>query len=166
MVVAPRPAMAERKGKDEPEQFVPEKKKGKERRRDRRAKDVDRSEGGARQGVLELTLGSVVLASAGLLVARGGWEIVRARQLEDECAAGSVALDCEFANPGRPGRIAAGLSFGFAGVLGLASGFLLFRGARINRDYRQWKSQQARLSVQPWASVRNPGGGLSLRLRF
>lgn len=164
MAIMPRPAEAKRaKG---PVQITPDKQKGKERRRARRA-DVDRSEAGTRRGVLELSLGSVVAASAGLLVGRGAWEVVRARRIEDDCAMGSAAIECElFTRPGRQARIAAGLSFGFAGVLGLASGFLLVRGIRIHRDWREWHAQNARLSLQPWASLRHRGGGLSLRLRF
>lgn len=164
MTVAPLPAEAA--GGKGPIQITPEKQKGKERRQARRA-DVDRSEGGTRRGVLELTLGSVVGATAGLLVGRGGWELVRARRIEEDCAMGSEAIECQlFDRPGRQARIAATLSFGFAGVLGLASGFLLARGIRTHRDWREWKAQNARLSVQPWAAVRHAGGGLSLRLRF
>ncbi|MEM9453517.1 MAG: hypothetical protein AAGF11_05010 [Myxococcota bacterium] len=162
-VIAPAPVEAKRdKG---PVQITPDKPKGKDRRRARRA-DVDRSEAGTRRGVLELTLGSVVGATAGLLVGRGAWEIVQARRIEEECAMGSLAIECSFARPGRQGRIAAGLNFGFAGVLGLASGFLLVRGIRIHRDWREWQARNARLSVQPWASTRRRSGGMSLRLRF
>lgn len=164
--VVPRPAAAKRKG---PLQIVPEKKKGKERRRGRRAKDVDRSEAGSRRGVLELALGGVVAGTAGLLVGRGAWEIVRADQIEQECAMGGQAIECTFVSPGRQARIASVLNFGFAAVLGLTSGFLIVRGVRINRDYRKWVTNnppEARLRVQPWATVRNPGAGLSLQLRF
>jgi hypothetical protein len=157
------PAAAKRaKG---PTQIVPTKQNGKARRQARRA-DVDRSEGGTRQGVLELTLGSVVVGTAGLLVGRGVWEIFQARRIEDACNAGSGSIDCQLLDPGRQGRIAAGLSFGFAGVLGVAAGFLLVRGARIHRDYRAGAKARARVSVQPWASVQQPAGGVSLRLRF
>jgi hypothetical protein len=163
LVMMPRPAAARR---DEgPLQITPEKQKGKERRQARRA-DVDRSEGGTRRGVLELTLGSIVGATSGLLVGRGVWEAIRAGRIEEECARGSDTIECTFVHPGRQARIAAGLSFGFAGVLGLASGFLLVRGVRIHRDWREWKAQSARLSLRPWASIRDPSGGLSLRLRF
>lgn len=161
LAMMPRPAAAKRG----PLQITPEKQKGKERRQARRA-DVDRSEGGTRRGVLELTLGSIVGATSGLLVGRGVWEVIRAGRIEDECATGSDAIECTFVRPGRQARIAAGLSFGFAGVLGLASGFLIVRGIRIHRDWREWKAEQARVSLSPWASVRDRGGGLSLRLRF
>jgi hypothetical protein len=167
--VATMPLPAQAKRAKGPTQIVPTKQSGKERRRDRRA-DVDRSEGGTRQGVLELTLGSVVAGTSGLLVGRGIWEIVQARRTEQLCADGGGSIDCQLANPGRQGRIAAGLSFGFAAVLGVAAGFLLARGVRINRDHREFqrKSQsvRARVSVQPWASVQRPAGGLSLQLRF
>ena len=53
-----------------------------------------------------------------------------------------------------------------AAVLGLAGGFLLIRGVRINRDHRSFQAAQARVSVQPWASVQRPSAGLSLRLSF
>lgn len=159
----PMPAAAKRaKG---PTQIVPTKQSGKARRQDRRA-DVDRSEGGTRRGVLELSLGSVVAGASGLLIGRGIWEIGEARRTEDACNEGRDLIDCTFANPGRQGRIAAGLSFGFAAVLGVAATFLLVRGVRINRDYRAFQAAQARLSVRPWASVRQPAAGVSLQLRF
>lgn len=158
----PRPAAAKRA---QPTQIVPTKQSGAARRQDRRA-DVDRSEGGTRRGVLELTLGSVVAGASGLLVGRGIWEAVRAPRTQQACDEGSNSVDCDFANPARHGRIAAGLSFGFAGVLGVAAGFLLIRGVRINRDYREFKAAEARISVQPWATIERPAGGLSLRLRF
>ena len=166
LVLAPGPAQAKRKG---PVRFVPDAKKGKERRQARRDETVDRSEAGSRRGVLELALGSVVGGTAGLLIGRGVWEIGQARRIEEACLMGGDALECTFASPGRQARIAVGLNFGFAGVLGLASGFLLARGIRIHRDYRTWVREnptEARLTVQPWASVRQPGGGLSLRVRF
>lgn len=159
----PVPAVAAR-GKG-PTQIVPTKQRGKDRREARRA-DVDRSEGGSRQGVLELTLGSLVAGTSGLLVGRGIWEVFQARRIDEACDQGSASIDCGFANPGRQGKIAAGLSFGFAAVLGVAAGFLLVRGVRINRDYREFRAAQARVSVLPWATVQQPAGGLSLRLRF
>ena len=159
----PLPAAAARK--KGPTQIVPEKQSGKERRQERRA-DVDRSEGGTRRGVIELTLGSVVAGTSGLLIGRGGWEIVQARRTEQACNQGSQSIDCGFANPGRQGRIAAGLSFGVAGVLALAAGFLLARGVRINRDYRKFTAAQPRVSLLPWGSVQRPAGGVSLQLRF
>jgi hypothetical protein len=159
----PRPAAAKRaKG---PTQIVPTKQGGKDRRSERRA-DVDRSEGGTRRGVLELTLGSVVAGTSGLLVGRGIWELVQSRRTERACDRGVDSIDCQFANPGRQGRIAAGLSFGFAAVIGVAAGFLLTRGVRINRDHREFQAAQARVSVRPWASVQQPAGGVSLQLRF
>jgi len=161
-ITTPRPVEAKRKG---PTQIVPTKQSGKARREARRAED-DRSEGGTRRGALELTLGSVVAGTSGLLVGRGIWEIVQARRTDVACDDGAESVDCNFANPGRQGRIAAGLSFGFAGVLGVAAGFLLVRGVRIHRDYREHRAAQARVSIQPWASVRQPAGGVSLQLRF
>jgi hypothetical protein len=149
-----------------PTQIEPTKQNGQARRQARRA-DVDRSEGGTRQGVLELTLGSVVATTSGLLIGRGIWEAIKARRTIEACDAGQDSLDCQlFANPGRQGQIAAGLSFGVAAVVGVAATFLLIRGVRIHRDYREFKATQARVSVQPWATVQQPAGGLSLRLRF
>jgi hypothetical protein len=164
VMAMPTPAAAKRTPKG-PAQIVPDKQSGKERRQARRA-DVDRSEGGTRQGVLELTLGSVVAATSGLLVGRGIWEALRVRRTNEACDAGSGSLDCEFPNPGRQGQIATGLSFGFAAVVGVAAGFLLVRGVRINRDYREFVAARARVSVLPWATVQQPAGGLSLRVRF
>lgn len=165
LVALPRPALAKR-GKDGPTQITPTKPSGKERRRARRAEDVDRSEGGTRQGVLELSLGSVVTGTAGLLVGRGIWEAVKVERTVEACERGSGLLECMFPNPGRHGAIAATLSFGLAAVMGVAGGFLLARGVRIRRDYREHQAARARVSVHPWGSLREPSGGLSLRLRF
>jgi len=168
LALGPMPAEAKRP-KEGPVQFVPDAKSGKERRTARRDGSIDRSEAGSRRGILELTLGSVVGATAGALVGRGAWEIVRARRIEETCATGTgTAIECSFISPGRQGRIAAGLSFGFAGVLGLASGFLLARGVRIHRDYVEWtrKNGRAQLGVRGWASVQQPSAGVSLRIRF
>jgi len=169
-VAAPPSVAVAARNKDEPTQIVPTKKSGKARRGDRRA-DVDRSEGGTRQGVVEISLGSVVLGTSTLLVGRGVWEIVTSRRAGDACDAGvsETLVECEVLDPRRQGAIAAGLSFGFAGVLGLAGGFLLARGLRIRRDYRDFQARsarEARLTLMPWATVRRPAGGLSLRLRF
>lgn len=163
VITMPMPAAAKRaKG---PTQIVPTKQSGKVRRQTRRT-EIDRSEGGSRQGVVELTLGSVVLATSGLLIGRGIWEVFQSRRIVEICDEGGDSIDCQFANPGRQGKIAAGLSFGFSAVIGVAAGFLLVRGVRINRDYRAFKATQARLSLAPWATLRQPAGGLSLRLRF
>ncbi|MEM7153752.1 MAG: hypothetical protein AAF799_12970 [Myxococcota bacterium] len=149
-----------------PTQIVPQKKKGKERRQARRA-DIDRSEGGERRGVLELSLGSVVLATSGLLVGRGIWEITTSRQRAIDCQNGTISgPECTVLSPETNGAIAAGLSFGFAALLAGTSGFLLARGIRINRDYRKWKANNVAFSVRPWASVRRPAGGVSVSLRF
>lgn len=166
VVLPPRPAEAKRK--DGPTQITPQKRSGKARRQARR-QDVDRSEAGTRRGILELSLGSVVLASSGLLIGRGAWEIVHANRTAEACAAGSDALECQLADtldPRRGGFIAAGLSFGIAGVMGLAGGFLLARGVRINRDYREWTRANARVTLAPWVTVRRPSAGLGVRLRF
>ena len=163
--IAAPPRLAHAKRKDGPTQITPQKKSGKTRRQERRSEEVDRSEGGARQGVLELTLGSVVLGTSALLIGRGGWEITEGQRQAEECAAGSDSISCSL-DPRRNAGIAAGLSFGVAGVLGLAGGFLVTRGVRIRRDYLEWKRTHARLSLHPWASITRPSGGLSLRIRF
>lgn len=158
--------------KNKPTQIGPQKKNGKERRQARRNAD-DLSEGGARNGALELTLGSVVLATSGYLVGRGAWEIVQSRKFAEDCEAGrSDAVGCNILNPRRQGSIAAGLSFGFAAVIGVAGGLLLARGVRIHRDYRQHRRSledtpvEARVRVAPWASLRSRSAGVSLHLRF
>ncbi len=162
LMTVPAHAMAR---KDKPTQITPGKVRGKQRRQARRT-ETDRSEGGTRRGVLELSLGSVVLASSALLIGRGAWEIVTSRRLAEECESGrSDSFDC-FTRPRRQGGIAAGLSFGFSGILALAGGFLLTRGIRIHRDYRKWSAAQARLTVTPWARVRQPSAGVAVQLRF
>lgn len=160
---------------DGPTRIVPQKKNGKTRRTERR-EQTDRSEGGTRRGVLELSLGSVVLASSGLLIGRGTWEIVTSRRFARRCETGeSSAVSCQLLNPRRNGQVAAGLTFSVAALLGVAGGFLLARGLRINRDYRAFQRREQgqpgsstalRWRVSPWASVAQRSGGMSLHLSF
>ncbi|SRR5690606_3632964 len=162
LALAPVQARAEMKD-PEPVQVVPERKRGKERRAERRAKDW--SEGGQRRGILELTLGSITAGVALLLVGRGGWELHQAAVLRDTCDEGSLDVACLLDDPTAGSRVAAGLSFAFAVPVGIASGFLFARGVRTHRDYKAWKARQSRtVSVHPHAGPH--GAGLVLHGRF
>lgn len=124
---------------------------------------VDTSEAGTRQGALEITLGSLLIGLSGVLVGRGIWEIPRARALEDACAAGTTDDPaCELENPGRTGRISAGLSLGFAVPIAIAGSLLLARGVRIHRDHRTWHRAH-RVALAPWVGSRGAGFGLWAR---
>ena len=147
----------------DPVVVAPVKQTPKERRAARKTKDM--SEGGTRRGILELALGSVALAGSAALIGRGVWEIVEGRKLEDECNRFiSNNSECGAPNPSRDSEIGAGLSFGFAVPLAVAAGFLLARGLRIERDYKEFRRKNPEVAVFPQAG--STGGGIVLRLRF
>ncbi len=155
-------AEAKRK-KTGPTQIVPPKHKPK---KGRPPKGADTSEGGRRQGVTEISLGAVTGTVSLILVGRGIWELTEMRRLRRECDAfeGSDELGCQLRNPPLHPGLAAGLSFGFAVPLGVASGLLLARGIRIHKDYKAFRKANPELALQPWAG--RGGGGLTLRGRF
>ncbi len=145
-----------------PYRVAPEEQKGKERRAARRTKQ-DWSEAGTRRGVVEFSLGSLTALLAGVLVARGTWELVEAREAKKECE----TRDCDAVlgpNPLRGYKIAAGLSFGMVIPAALATGFLFARGARVHRDYKKWKQREQNVALRPHIGRR--GGGLELQIRF
>lgn len=147
-----------------PNRVAPQKKRGKQRRTERRTKDS--SEGGTRKGGIEFTLGALTAALAVGLIGRGAWELARGRAIADECS------DIEATNPRcfseldveRDPKIAAGLSFGFAVPAAIASAFLFTYAVRIRRDYKAFEARQTRLQVAPMLSRRSKG--VSLRFRF
>lgn len=148
-----------------PTRVVPQKKTLKQRRAARNDRDL--SEGGSRRGVIELTLGTLTAGLSVVLIGRGGWEIARAKEIEQRCDSGEGdLLECGLGKPGRDNRIAAGLSFGFSVPFAVASGFLFARGARIHRHYKTWKRNQtaASLTLAPWAGP--TGGGIHLHVSF
>ena len=155
-------AQAKRKKKG-PTQIVPTKKQPK---KGRPPKDADTSEGGRRQGVTEISLGAVTGAVSLILVGRGIWELTEMQRLRRECDefGGSDDLGCQLRNPPLHPGIAAGLSFGFAIPLGVASGLLLARGIRIHKDYKAFRKANPEVALHPWAGP--GGGGLTLRGRF
>lgn len=128
--------------------------------------DPDPSRGGTRTGGIEFALGSLTAALSGGLIARGIWEAVQARRTAIACQAGATT-DPTCANdsvPGRAGKIAAGLSFGFAIPAAIASGFLFRYAVRIRRDYLRHQAQRRDVAAAPWFG--STGGGVALRLRF
>jgi hypothetical protein len=159
-LVLPSEAYAKR---DKDNRVVPPKKKRKDRLAERAKRDF--SEGGTRRGAIEFTLGSAAAVLFGVLIGRGAWEVVEGQKLDRGCADGTAMdLQCDFANPSRGHRVAAGLSFGFAVPMAIASGFLFAHGARVHRDYKAWQVEQQRVQLLPSASRR--AAGLSLRVRF
>ncbi len=125
---------------------------------------ADLSLGGERRGGIELALGSITAVLAGVLIGRGAWELANARKAKRNCAGGEMEPDCGILlEPGRAAQIAAGLSFGFAVPVAIASGFLFRRGVRIRRDYQRFVASQ-RVAMSPWGD--RSGGGVTLRLRF
>ncbi|MBV1862122.1 MAG: hypothetical protein KUG77_27135 [Nannocystaceae bacterium] len=145
-----------------PTRIEPKPLKGKERREARRERDE--SQGGTETGTFEFVLASVAAVITGAVIGRGAWELTQIDELREDCANGSADLDCGTFNVGRGNRIAAGLSFGFAVPMAVATGFLFARGARTRRDNKAWHEQHREVSLRPSASRR--GGGLALQLRF
>lgn len=158
-LAVPSPAFAAR---DRPTRIVPAKKKP---RRGWPARGVDTSEGGTKNGALEITLGSVLLGLTGVLIGRGIWEIPRASKLEQACAADTTSDPActTLRHPGRTGRISAGLSLGFAVPIGVAGSLLLARGVRIHKDNRAWHRAHD-IALRPVVGSR--GVGLVLEARF
>lgn len=145
-----------------PTRIEPKPLSGKERREDRRERDE--SQGGTENGTFEFILGSVAAVITGAVIGRGAWELTQIEELRKDCANGASDLDCGTANEGRGNRIAAGLSFGFAVPMLVATGFLFARGARTRRDHKKWHAEHPQVSLRPQVSRR--GGGLALQLRF
>lgn len=140
-------------------------------KRSRPARPADLSRGGERRGGIEFALGSVTAALTGVLLGRGIWELVIAERAVDKCADGAASSTCPpdpiDPKPGRGGRIAGGLSLGFAVPVAIASGFLFRYAVRIRRDYKRFERESAAsrdVALSPW--VGRSGGGVGLRLRF
>lgn len=148
--------------KQKPTRIEPTKLKGKERRAARRARDE--SQGGTEDGTFEFVLGSLTAVVTGVVIGRGIWELTQIDELKRDCANGASDLDCGTENEGRGNRIAAGLSFGVAVPLTVATGFLFARAVRTRRDYKAWHAQHPEVSLMPSAGRR--GGGLALQVRF
>lgn len=137
----------------------------KRKRGQRPPQPADLSLGGERRGGIELALGSITAVLAAVLIARGAWEAVNAKRAKERCSNGVSDPDCGIVlEPGRAASIAAGLSFGFAVPIAVASGFLFRRGVRIRRDYLRFVAHQKAVSISPWGNAY--GGGVSLRLKF
>lgn len=135
-----------------------------------KAKDVDLSKGGTQRGGLEFALGSITAVLTGVLIGRGAWELVKARELEKECATMTGMAtnpDCNPLvgdNPSRMGKVAGGLSLAFAVPMAVATGFLFVRGRRVHRAWKAWHAQERAIAVVPFAS--RTGGGVGFTLRF
>jgi hypothetical protein len=152
------PAAAKR---DKPIQVGPPK-------RAKAPKDADLSKGGTERGGLEFALGSIAAVLSGVLIGRGTWELVKADELEKDCAASdSDNPECTGvfgSRPWRTARIAGGISIGLSVPMAIASGFLLRRGVRVHRAWTKWHAQERAVALHPWAG--RDGGGLRLMLRF
>ena len=127
----------------------------------------DRSRGGRERGVIEFALAGVTAATAATLVTLGAVQLYRGREIRAYCEGPPEEVDfsvCQTptGDPSVNAAVSASLSFFFAAPMATASGFLLRRGLRIQRDYRRW--QAAQVSAAPWAGPR--GAGLGVRLRF
>jgi|GEM_PF-2190866 len=162
IAVTSSPTAHAAKPKTKPTRIEPEKLSGKERRAARRARDD--SQGGTEDGTFEFVLGSLTAAVTAVVIGRGVWELTRIGQLQRDCDNGSSDVDCVTGNVGQGNRIAAGLSFGFAVPMSVATGFLFARAVRTRRDYRAWHQQHPSVSLMPSAGRR--GGGLALQVRF
>ncbi len=134
-------------------------------------RDKDLSREGKDRGVTEFALAGVTGAVSASLLVLGGLEIRRGNEIREFCSAPSTVQRAECitltGDPVVATRISAGLSFFFAVPIGIASGFLVRRGLRVQRDARAWREANPELStlrVSPWST--RHGGGLGLHLRF
>lgn len=146
----------------EPTRIEPKAKTGKERRAERRARDD--SQGGTEDGTFEFVLGGLTAAVTAVVIGRGIWELTQIDETRQACREGAGEAACATDNPGRGNQIGAGLSFGFAVPLSVATGFLFARAVRTRRDHRKWHEQHPEVTLHPSASRR--GGGLALQVRF
>ena len=133
----------------------------------------DPSRGGTERGDVELGLGAVVEAAAGVLVAVGGYQAARGigirRYCEDPASYDDKdrPLRCTGLLGGDPfvaAIVSSSLAFAFSVPVAVAGGFLLRRGVLTRRAWL--KAQGAKnMSVRPWTNGQN-AAGLSLGLRF
>jgi len=134
-------------------------------------RDKDLSREGKERGITEFALAGVTGALSTSLLVLGGFELKRGYEIRDFCAIPSAIQRPECStltgDPFVAAKISAGLSFFLAVPIGIASGFLLRRGLRVQEDAREWRAANPELSslrVAPWSTRR--GGGLGLSFRF
>ena len=131
------------------------------------------SRAGKDRGDVELGLGAVVEAVAGVLVAVGGYQAARGVEVRRYCEDPASyddkdrPLRCTGLLGGDPfvaAIVSSSLAFAFSVPVAVAGGFLLRRGVLTRRAWL--KTQGAKnMSVRPWTNGQN-AAGLSLGLRF
>lgn len=125
------------------------------------------------RGDVELGLGVVTAAVAGVLVGVGSHEAWRGVQVRNYCRRPGTTVDENYAafcttplggDPFVAAVVSSTLSLTFAVPIAVASGFLLRRGVLLREAWR--RAQDSRnMSLRPW-SIGHHGAGLSLGLRF
>lgn len=130
------------------------------------------SEGGTNSGALELSLGSIVGAIAGSLIANGIFQLMIGLDRADACAEPGAEDDPQCFSVDRPSLryAASGLSFAFAIPTAVASVLWIRRGVRVHRDYRAYRAGQTSmglrtLRLRPYVGARGRAG-LSMSMRF
>lgn len=113
-----------------------------------------------RDGIVEISLGSVALGAGAALVAWGGVELARGLEQQRRCAEPDAfdVADCT-TDPASFDFAASGLAFGFSVPVFVAGGFLLAKGVRARREARS-----PELSLTGGAG--RGGGSLGVVLRF
>ncbi len=130
----------------------------------------DLSRGGRERGVVEFALAGVTAATSVTLISLGAYQLHRGIEIRDYCESLPIDADksvCITPNgdPYVNAVVSSTLSFFFAVPMTVASGFLVRRGLRIQRDYKRVRdARSARLHTTPWATPR--GAGLGFTLRF
>lgn len=125
------------------------------------------------RGDVEIGLGVVTTAAAGVLVGLGGYEAFRAVRVRRYCSQSGSFDDPNYptycttllgGDPFVPAVVSSSLSFAFAVPIAVAGGFLLRRGIVARRN---WKAARAlsNMSVRPWSNGHH-GAGLWFGLRF
>lgn len=125
------------------------------------------------RGDVELGLGAVTTAVAGVLVGVGTYEAWRGVQVRRYCTREGAFDDPEYdafcttplgGDPFTAAVVSSSLSFAFAVPIAVAGGFLLRRGVAARRAWKAGPGVK-NMSLRAWSNGQH-GAGLSFGLRF
>ena len=136
-----------------------------------RGKQTSRDLSGPRdRGDIEIVLGAVTSAVAATLIVLGSFSARQASTLRGICRPDVIVeipdsrcVDPTGFDPVVAATVSSALAFTFAVPIAVGGGFLLGKGVRMRRAYREQAA--AKLSLRPWVDG-SRGAGLGLSLRF